>query len=143
MILGITGTRHGLSERQCSLVATLLDGARFSWPAVTELHHGDCVGVDSEVHELVRRLVPTVRIVVHPPLLVAYRARCRGDVVLPEKGYLDRNRDIVDACDRLLALVGGDERSRPRSGTWATVRYARQALRRGLIVYPTGREERL
>ena len=40
------------------------------------------------------------------------------------KPYLDRNRDIVDACEVLLATPDGPERL--RSGTWSTVRYARK-----------------
>jgi hypothetical protein len=54
--------------------------------------------------------------------------------LLPEREYLQRNRDIVDATDVLLAAPDGPERV--RSGTWSTVRYAYRAGRGVLLVMP-------
>lgn len=50
--------------------------------------------------------------------------------------YLARNCVIVDEADILLACPKGPEEQ--RSGTWATVRYARKQNKRIVIVYPDG-----
>jgi outer membrane protein insertion porin family len=49
---------------------------------------------------------------------------------------LDRNRAIVDSCDVLIACPKGPEEQ--RSGTWATVRYARKQKKRIVIIWPDG-----
>lgn len=65
------------------------------------------------------------------------RAFCKGAVVTykPEP-YLDRNHYMVDRCNLLIACPEGIEAL--RSGTWATVRYARKRPRNHLIIYPDG-----
>ena len=57
--------------------------------------------------------------------------------VAAPKGYLDRNHDIVDAADVLIAAPSGTTEKR-RSGTWATVRYARKLGRTICVVLPDG-----
>ncbi len=57
--------------------------------------------------------------------------------ILGKKPYLARNRDIVNAADVLIAGPGGMEEIM-RSGTWATVRYARKKQKPVIIVYPNG-----
>ena len=47
MILGITGSREGLSIEARSILENFLDQND-----VNEVHHGDCVGADSDVHNL-------------------------------------------------------------------------------------------
>jgi predicted Rossmann fold nucleotide-binding protein DprA/Smf involved in DNA uptake len=64
------------------------------------------------------------------------RAYCEAEEVRPQRPYLDRNRDIVAASDVLIACPKGPEQR--RSGTWSTVRYARQARLPILIVWPDG-----
>jgi hypothetical protein len=117
--IGITGTRHGMSGVQRATLYCLLKSVRMS----TELHHGDCLGVDAEAHELANDF--GLRTVIHPPADEKLRAWCHGDIVLPRKPYLERNRDIVDACDVLLAFPF-EEKEQDRGGTWYTVRYARE-----------------
>ena len=93
-----------------------------------EFHHGDCVGADEITHFYAASL--GYRIIIHPPVDPKARAFCRiweRGVILEEAPYLVRNNDIVKACEVLVAMpkvVGKEER---RSGTWATVRYARKA----------------
>lgn len=90
----------------------------------SEFHHGDCVGGDEEAHEIALAL--GFRIVVHPPLNRSKRAFCTGAFqVLKPKSYITRNHDIVDVC-RLLIAAPKTEEEELRSGTWATVRYARK-----------------
>ena len=89
---------------------------------ITEFHHGDCVGADASVHELIRSQFPDIKIVIHPPVDSKNRAFCEGDVILDKMDYMKRNRDIVDSCDVLFALP--PESSNFRSGTLATIRYS-------------------
>lgn len=129
MIAGITGTRLGADERQLAWLR-----ASVVIHDVTELHHGDCVGVDAQAHQIAIDL--GLKIVIHPPLNEAYRAFCGGDnvTVLPAKEYLERNRDIVDQCDVLFGLPDGPQRA--RSGTWYTIRHARNAGRKVEYLLP-------
>ena len=124
MKLGFTGTAKGMSARQLREFEVLIRGAH-------ELHHGDCVGADEQAHRLTCFVARAVHIVVHPPSDDKARAYCSPgpwqtsmEVVEP-KPYIQRNHDIVDAVDLLVAAPYTDEEVL-RSGTWATVRYARK-----------------
>ena len=126
--VGITGTRMGASDEQLLRLDALLHEIE---PEV--LHHGDCWGVDAQANDLaIERGIP---VVIHPPENLRYWADCEmaeGSIRLPSKPYLERNKDIVDACDILIAVPSGPERL--RSGTWSTVRYAREQGREVLIL---------
>jgi len=50
---------------------------------------------------------------------------------------LERNRAIVDETDILLAAPLESE-EQLRSGTWATVRYARKQHKTVLVIFPNG-----
>lgn len=91
----------------------------------TAFHHGDCIGADRIAATLAHNLGYTI--IAHPPenpKARAFFAPPTG-VILPTKPYLERNRDIVDACDLLLAMPR-DSEEELRSGTWAAIRYARK-----------------
>ncbi len=94
MIVGFTGTRRGMTERQLKALESHLGPI-----TVTEAHHGDCLGADKQFHDMIRRLKPNARVIIHPPSNPSHRAFCEGDVLCEERGYLERNHDIVDACD--------------------------------------------
>lgn len=134
MIVGITGTRHGMTERQLRDLRTLIT----PWfGQVQEFHHGACVGADEEAHRIV---VGHTKVVVHPPLnpvrMMNLDQVARGVHVLPPKGYDQRNRDIVDACD-LLLVAPFELQEQERGGTWNTYRYARDKKRRAcLLIWP-------
>ena len=134
MILGFSGTRHGLTEKQRDLLTRLLDRIK-----PVEARHGDCIGADTEFHHLCRSR--GVGVVLHPPPAGPGRA-CNSDalIVMPEKGYLSRNRDIVDGADMLIACPA-DMKEIRRSGTWSTIRYARKTGKRLVVIYPDGRVE--
>lgn len=124
MKIGFTGTQRGMTDTQRTRVAELLKRA-------SEFHHGDCVGADAQAHELALAL--KIPIVIHPPENPNKRAWCQGGLVLPPKPYLERNQDIVDQTEILIATPF--EAETLRSGTWATVRYAR---RRGIPIWIVG-----
>lgn len=99
------------------------------------LHHGDCDGSDHLAHGVAREAGWSVA--VHPPIDARLRAFCGGDREWVAKPFLERNRDIVDTTIGLIAAPASfDEQL--RSGTWATVRYARRRGKRIKIILPDG-----
>ena len=111
--VGVTGTRKGMSESQRThfrVVMLWLNPARF--------HHGGAVGADTEAETDVRALI-------EGPASLGIDTNVTEH--LPDsRGPLARNRDIVQASDILIAAPIQDDEV-VRSGTWATVRYARAA----------------
>lgn len=134
MILGFTGTRQGMSPGQLQTVENILRASR-----PEEAHHGDCRGADQDFHNLVRVILggPACKIVIHPGCEMnnPARAGCWGDIIMPVKPFLVRNHDIVDACTVLIATPGEPEEVQ-RSGTWATIRYARKTGKEVMMVLP-------
>jgi hypothetical protein len=126
--VGFTGTRQGMTEQQQEAIESIVQVLG----TVGEFHHGDCVGADTQAHDIVARVLPDCSLIVHPPFSVKRRA----------------NRSIVDNSRILLATPGTDKEEGRRSGTWATIRYAkkeqrgkRDVQRRIYIIYPDGRRE--
>lgn len=134
--LGFTGTRDGMTARQKEVVARVVR----TYPANLRLHHGDCVGADEQMHRVVWANSPFARFHGHPPRNPRFRAYCKFDHLEEPKPYLARDRDIVDACELLIATPKSYAEV-IRSGTWATVRYAAKVGRRTLVVFPDGRNE--
>jgi len=127
MKLGFTGTRHGMSQRQWEAFELLLcelDGKH----GVTEFHHGDCVGADKDAHLSVARTLLNCDIVIHPPEDPKLRAWMISETILRPLPYLERNRAIVNAVDLLVAAPFTNHEE-VRSGTWATIRYAKKVGR--------------
>lgn len=99
------------------------------------LHHGDCIGVDVQTAKIAEFM--GVKTVCHPPLNPSARARHNSTIILPEKEYLDRNRDIVDAVDCMI-VVPFEKEEILRSGTWMTYRYAKKRDVDRTIIFPDG-----
>jgi hypothetical protein len=127
MILGSTGTRQGMTPEQKDTVAVLVQ-------PYAVLHHGDCVGSDEEMHDIAG--AAGLHRVIHPPLDRRYRAFCQGEETLKAKAYLTRDRDIVFACDVLIATPAEDHHM-THGGTWYTVDFA-IPIRPVGIVWPDG-----
>lgn len=134
MKVGFTGTRQGMSKKQFAQLIQFLEKHK-----PEEFHHGDCNGADDEAHHTA--VARGVAVVIHPPSNDTERAYNMANLdepaqrvtILLSKPYLTRNKDIVNACDILLAAPKGDTEEL-RSGTWATVRHAR-ALGKPVIVF--------
>lgn len=121
MKIGFTGTLAGMVEIQWKKVWSILKDNN-----PEEGHHGCATGADSEFHEICRSL--GIPIIGHPPINeekmmvikpIEFLRLCKP------QPYIVRNHDIVDETDRLI----GCPKSRHeelRSGTWATIRYARR-----------------
>lgn len=133
--VGVTATRSGLTRGQLAAARGLL--AIWAEQGATKLHHGDCVGGDVQVAEMAREL--GYWIVCHPPDNERLRANGPADETRSPLPYLVRNERLVDTVSVLLGLPVGDVEMR-RSGTWATVRYARKVGRPLVVVGPNGRE---
>ncbi len=128
MRLGFTGTRHGMTAEQIGTVAEMTVD-------YDEVHHGDCLGADHDMHRIAQ--ANGQRIVIHPPEDGRLRAFLTGNVIAPAKPYHDRNRDIVDESDALFATPA-ETTEQAKGGTWYTVRYARSQGKPVTIVWPDG-----
>jgi ribA/ribD-fused uncharacterized protein len=131
MRIGFTGTRHGMNDCQLLTLKRVIGGV----DSVESVHHGDCVGADCQFHQTCRER--SFSVVLHPPIQQQNRAWCSGaSAIRPSLGYLQRDHQIVDESDILIATPDGIEKL--RSGTWATVRYARKCNLPILIIRPDG-----
>ena len=99
------------------------------------VHHGDCIGSDKQANDIAH--CRGLKVVVHPPTNPSNRAFCNGHIIHPPKDYIRRNHDIVDATERLVAAPATMSEEL-RSGTWATVRYARRTGKPVSLVFPNG-----
>lgn len=147
MKVAFTGTREGLTTAQRDAFEQ-----HFIRLGVTHFHHGACIGADAEVaawvisarmpqppNSAIRPLPVWCKVHAHPSDLYGmtfHEVIELGDFSYPPKPPLNRNRDIVDACDVLVACPQGPERQ--RSGTWATIRYARKLRKKVVICWPDG-----
>lgn len=128
--VGYSGASIGMTLVQSDKVRDVLRAIENA-----RVHHGDCVGGDRQVHAICRELGRYV--VVHPPISPSKRAFCVGDEIREVKPYLDRNQDIVDEVNILIAAPDGPERL--RSGTWSTVRRARKRGIPYVVILPDGK----
>ena len=131
MRVGFTGTQGGMTPAQkLHLPLLFLQAESFT--------HGDCIGADVEAALIADLMgVPTIAM---PCTIVAKRANYPSTLVLPAKPPLERNVDIVKNCD-LLVAAPAENKEQLRSGTWATIRRARDYGRRMIVLYPDGRLE--
>ena len=140
--IGFTGSRQEPNKLQKDwLEAKLFDfkedlsGGIFS-DELIGFHHGDCLGSDAYAHSIAKEL--KYWIVVHPPQSKSLRAYCQGNELMEELNYLERNWEIVRRCEILIALSSTNEEIM-RSGTWATVRYARKSEKTVYLCGPDGK----
>lgn len=133
MKIGVTGTREGATDAQLTDVIYFME----SLGAGHELHHGDCTGVDVQVAQAAKEL--GWRIVCHPPVLSESQGHFGGDEIREPKGYLERDRNIVDETE-LLIVVPLQDTWQPKSGTWYTHDYAIRKGKTVEIFYPNRKE---
>lgn len=133
MKVGFTGNQHGMTDAQKEWIRNAFSKIRGPW----EFHHGDCIGSDAEAHDIALEF--GAKIVLHPPWVPYKRAFKEGWWQLrPKRNYLDRNKDIVNESSVLIGMPREDE-EQLRSGTWSTIRYARNRLLPVRIISPSGK----
>lgn len=135
MIIGFTGTQDGMTVWQEKEVERFLVELNCS-----VLVHGSCVGADFHADQIADRL--EIKRKIRPCNIKEKRARCelRGAEQIAEPiAPLVRNHKIVDDCALLIACPKGMSEEL-RSGTWATIRYARKIGKEVIIVWPEDSE---
>jgi predicted Rossmann fold nucleotide-binding protein DprA/Smf involved in DNA uptake len=142
MRVGFTGTREDTTCEQHKALCGWLRDLRERVGSPAEFHHGCCIGADAEAVDAVLTHLPGARVIAHPPTNLGWLSDSALDLSHERReaaDYLVRNRDIVDACDVLLACPKGPEER--RSGTWSTVRLARKLGRPVVVFWPDGTVE--
>jgi len=124
--IGFTGNRHGINPEQKLGIISILD--KYDNLIVS---HGDCIGSDTDFHNICidyRNANPNkkLRIDIYPPNYPRFRAFNKGDLLMDEKPYLERNSDIINNSSILIACPIDKNKEELRSGTWSTVRKARK-----------------
>jgi hypothetical protein len=137
MIVGFTGTQRGMTLEQRITLRKILSKIFYTNTGfgLPQFRHGDCIGADSEAHDIARDL--GYWIAVHPPTKSNKRAHKKGNLICATKDYLDRNKDIVSVSNVLIAIPG-EVQEMIRSGTWSTIRYAKKNLKPVVIIWPDG-----
>ena len=123
--IGFTGSRQGLTPAQSAGLREFLDAHK---DTIESFHHGDCIGADETAHNIAVEILGEDKIYIHPPKETAAQAFCESPHILPALDYLIRNLVIVRSCDTLIAAPKS-ETEELRSGSWATIRRAREMSR--------------
>lgn len=134
--LGVTGSREGPTELQRRAFEAIIEEV----DGRIQLRHGSCYGVDAFCHYHVLNTVPRARrrIIRHPCNIAEWTSVCfNADQSMEPKPPLERNRDIVFWSDDIIAMPKTMEEEQ-RSGTWATVRYARKMGKKVTVIWPDG-----
>jgi hypothetical protein len=128
---GFTGTRHGMTEAQKSAMCSYLAGSS------GDFHHGDCIGADSEAHDIAEECGYAP--IIHPPVDPSHRAwrKVPNHMMRMEKTHLARNRNIVDETTALIAAPH-EPTEQSKGGTWYTIRYARKRNKTVVLILPDG-----
>ena len=139
MRFGFTGSQSGFPEEKILEVLKSLDLKKGD-----VVFTGGCIGVDSQIAQLVNKHFPEVKQVIVVPYVqhlpkynqnkLDKKAMSLGIVFqLPFKEeynshpflcYRDRNQKIVDFSDQIIAFKKGNK---PRSGTQMTINMAKKA----------------
>jgi hypothetical protein len=128
MIVGFTGTRKGMTDRQKKTLTVILEHLY-----TEDFHYGDCLGADEQAYSIAYDIGFVM--ISHPCNIENMRAHTLADEEWEIKEPLHRNQDIVNICNLLIAAPASLQEEQ-RSGTWATIRYARQRERPVIILDP-------
>lgn len=140
--VGFTGSQYGMSlktkNKLAIVVGCLAQEDQFR-SDVTSFRHGDCKGSDvvaSGIADYYNYLVHG-----YPCFIEHKRAFSPyNKIIHAPKHPLERNVDIVDLSAIMIATPHTMNEI-IRSGTWATIRYARKRERELCIIFPDGTVE--
>ena len=133
-IIGITGTRKGMTDCQVNSFLELLDNIS----SEVAFMHGDCNGADKNAHNLIVNYgFKDIR--KRPCYFSNQRAFTKeGAIIAAPEHPLDRNKKIVNDSHTIIAFPG-KAYEELRSGTWSTIRYAKKQNKNIQIIWPDGR----
>lgn len=135
--IAFTGTRRGMTPQQRLAFSIWIRDER-EHNEIT-LHHGMCIGADAHAH----RIAEAHSCLTHgyPPINQDHADMSLNVDFIAEPGdFLIRDQWLIDASEILVAAPKGFEEER-RSGTWATVRYARRSGKPVVMIWPDGTVE--
>ena len=122
MKIGFVGSKYGGNECQQEILKDLLFAMEPS-----EVHHGDRIGSDIQVHNICMDL--NITVIIHPPVHDDLRAFCLGHKECREpKSYISRNKCIINETDIVIAMPDALSESF-KSDTWSAIRYAKKNLK--------------
>jgi hypothetical protein len=134
--LGFTGRKEGITESQIIMITNFVRIINFA-----SAIHGDCVGADACFHDIVRKEKPRPKAYIekYPSLHTDYQANKEADFINEPMKALVRDKIMANKSNIMLATPP-TEQEILRSGTWATVRYARASptIRKVIIIAPNG-----
>jgi len=133
VVMAFTGTQNGLAEEQYAALKRIM--TRFRDVGIKWFRNGDCVGADEEAAYAWADMGGCIHL--HPGDNPRKRAGVAAQCAEPPAPNLARNRTMVDGSHALIACPGGFSEEL-RSGTWATIRYARKHRRPVTIIWPNG-----
>lgn len=143
MKIGFTGTRDGMNDIQSKTFVHLFTGFRKFDNKITELYLGDCIGADQQAGHIIFKhaknpfkcyLLPSDI----PPMQGHLEKSFPSCIRIPEAPPLQRDEHLVDPIEVLFATPKESEKQ-VRSGTWYTIRYAKQHYKSIYIIYPDGK----
>jgi hypothetical protein len=136
--LAFTGSKDTITPAQVKQLENELRNKRdrgYLW-----MHNGDCVVSDHAAAMLWKKL--NGRVMLHPPIKNRYRADFhQADIICEPADYLTRDRHMVD-CSELIIGTPQTYEEQTRSGTWATLRYAKALRLERIIIFPDGSVDR-
>jgi hypothetical protein len=139
--IGFTGTRKGATGRQIAELQYYWHNLRLGYPErEIWLHHGAARGADAEAWTIAFRL--GFKIWIHPSDVPGERSYAYADRCDEPEAPLARNKTIVQASTYIMYACPFEMNEQRRGGTWATIRYAKQAVERVggptrlVIIYP-------
>lgn len=141
--IGFTGTRSGMTKSQKEVVNDLLaffaKGETYpelnNNPRILNAIHGDCIGADFDFHNIA--ILHGYRIIIYPCNIPKMRSYVKADEEHLPSAPLIRNHTIVNMSNLLIACPKS-HKEELRSGTWATIRYAKKIQKVCVIVDPAG-----
>ena len=126
-VLGFTGTQRGLSPQQIFFVQMFVREFTRQCDLLREAalgRHGCCVGADEQFHRM--GTFGNVPMITHPGHIPEKTSTsCSGVFHHLPRNTLERNQLVVSRSWALLVCPSTDV-EQVRSGTWATIRYARR-----------------
>jgi|SRR5262252_9344418 len=138
MKIAFTGTRKGMTPAQQDSVAIA-----FAKLDALVLHHGACRGADRVAHAILVQTFGSMSAHhMHPTNeeqhLWAFSVARQPDVIYTlETDPIKRNHLMIDLSEALVAAPS-KKQEELRSGTWATIRYARKLHKPIYFCWPDG-----